>query len=318
MSTLTLAEIDDDIAWDAAIEASEQATVFARSAHLQALGLPLRRLAVRAGGRTVALLPLVLDATREHVVAAPFTPYLGPLFVHEPAALPRQRVLDEYRIGEFLVTELTGRYPRIAMGLHWTVQDLRPFLWHNYHEAGAPRFTVSPRYTAVLDVADADVDRLAADARACRRQELRKASAHVLREHTDPDEFLRLYRATFERQDIALPAAMLAQVRRITEAALAHGYGRLSACETPDGPASMNLFVYDRRRAYYLFAANDPAQRATGAATRLMFDNLAEAGRRGLAEVDFVGVNSPNRGDFKLSFNPGLRLYFDVALNPPP
>jgi hypothetical protein len=43
-----------------------------------------------------------------------------------------------------------------------------------------------------------------------------------------------------------------------------------------------------------------------------MFDNLEHARLRGLAEVDFVGVNSPNRGDFKLSFNPDLRPYFDL------
>jgi len=59
---------------------------------------------------------------------------------------------------------------------------------------------------------------------------------------------------------------------------------------------------------------NDPALRNTGAATRLMFDNIEHARQRGLAELDFVGVNSPNRGDFKLSFNPELKLYFEVAL----
>jgi lipid II:glycine glycyltransferase (peptidoglycan interpeptide bridge formation enzyme) len=79
------------------------------------------------------------------------------------------------------------------------------------------------------------------------------------------------------------------------------------------GIASMCLFLYDKKRAYYLLAANDPTHRSTGAATRLMFDNIFEAKRRGLQELDFVGVNSPNRGDFKLSFNPELKLYFDVS-----
>jgi hypothetical protein len=49
-----------------------------------------------------------------------------------------------------------------------------------------------------------------------------------------------------------------------------------------------------------------------------MFHNIEEARRRGLRELDFVGVNSPARGDFKLSFNPALTLYFDLGYGPAP
>ncbi len=327
MSSLQLAEVDDDAAWDASVDASPQGTVFSRSAHLRALGQPFRRLAVKAGGRTVALLPLVENVAGDAVVQAAYTPYQGILLLPDDAAPQRQRVLDAFRIGEFAVAELTARYRAVAMPLSWAFDDLRPFLWHRYHDAGAPRFAVTPRYTALLDLREAldddpgaanggpgAVDRIAARSRACRRQELRKAANCTVSDAPDVDGFIALYAQTFARQDIALPGESLALVRRITEAALAGGYGRLSACSTPRGVASINLFVHDRRRAYYLFAANDPALRNSGAATRLMFDNLADAGRRGLAEVDFVGVNSPNRGDFKLSFNPGLKLYFEVAL----
>ena len=62
-----------------------------------------------------------------------------------------------------------------------------------------------------------------------------------------------------------------------------------------------------------MFAANEPALRNTGAATRLMVDNILEAKRRGMKELDFVGVNSPDRGDYKLSFNPELKLYFTLS-----
>ncbi len=334
MSRLQIAAVDDDAQWDAGVDASPQGTVFCRSSHLRALGQPFRRLAVKSGGKTVALLPLVENDAGDAVVQPAYTPYQGILLLPDDAAPRRQQVLDAFRIGEFAVAELTGRYRAVAMPLSWTFDDLRPFLWHRYHDADAPRFAVTPRYTALLDLrgaigdpaatASADhaadrkgegiADRIAAEARACRRQELRKAANCTVSESPDVDRFIALYAETFARQDIALPGESLALVRRITEAALAGGYGRLSACSTPQGVASVNLFVYDRRRAYYLFAANDPALRNSGAATRLMFDNLAEAGRRGLREVDFVGVNSPNRGDFKLSFNPALQLYFEVAL----
>lgn len=315
MSALELVTLDDDAAWDAGVAASAQGTVFASAAYLRALDLPTRRYAVRAGQRVVALLPAVLAAGPDSLAAPPYTPYQGPMFVHEPGLKPRQRVLDEFRIGEFLVAELAQRHRRIAMPLHWSFQDVRPFLWHNYHEAGAPRFAVTPRYTALLDLRTLDLEAYPAEVRACRRQELRKAAAHEVGSSTDLDGFMALYEQTFARQEIELGGDTLSLVRRIARGALDGGYGRLSACRTAQGLASMYLFLFDARRAYYLFAANDPAQRNSGAATRLMFDAIADARGRGLQELDFVGVNSPNRGDFKLSFSPELALYFDVALS---
>lgn len=317
MSRIRVSEVDDDAAWDAGVAASAQGTVFCCSAYLRSLGQPFKRLAVQSGGKTVALIPVVEDDSGQRIVQPAFTPYQGILFLHDAAALPRQRVLDEYRIGEFVVAELAQRYREIAIALSWTFRDLRPFLWHNYHQAELPRFAVKPRYTALLDLGAIEADTFPAEARACRRQELRKAADYVVSEAPEIDRFIALYADTFARQDIALPATTIDRVRRITSAALANGYGRLSACITPQGVGSMYLFLYDARRAYYLFAANDPALRNSGAATRLMFDNIFEFKRRGLAELDFVGVNSPNRGDFKLSFNPELALYFEVALEAP-
>jgi hypothetical protein len=315
---LEFAEAADDAAWDAFVAASPQGTVFSATPFLRSLGAPFRRWVVQGtGGAPLAQVALVEDADGR-AVRYPFAPYQGILFAPKGDALPRQRVLDEFRLTEFIVGELTRRYRHLELALSWAFADLRPFLWHNHGVAGAPVFRTTPRYTALLDLDAISIETYPADVRACRRQELRKASAFETGESTDVATFLDLYGRTFARQDIALGEDRLDLVRSITVAALEQGYGRLSACRTPEGIAAMALFLYDRTRAYYLMAANDPAQRNSGASTRLMFDNIAEAKRRGLHELDFVGVNSPARGDFKLSFNPALALYCEVSLAEPP
>jgi len=43
-------------------------------------------------------------------------------------------------------------------------------------------------------------------------------------------------------------------------------------------------------------------------------DNIALSAQKGLQRFDFVGVNSPQRGDFKLSFNAELVPYQEVHL----
>jgi CelD/BcsL family acetyltransferase involved in cellulose biosynthesis len=313
-----LQELDDAAAWDALVARSPQGSVFATSGFLQALGLPHRRLAVcagpGAGSRVLALLPVVEDAARRAVLRPPYTPHLGPLFVPDPQATwARQRIDDEYTLTQWMVERLTERYERVALSLSPAVADVRAFQWHNYHEPAAGQFRLTPRYTAVLPLGDKSAEDLRAAARACRRQEEKKARDCRIVEQPSLQRFLALYESTFARQDLAVEGENLQIVARLATDSVAQGWGRLAGCETPDGQlAAATLFVYDARRAYYLFAANDPALRHTGAATRLMFDNLEHARLRGLAEVDFVGVNSPNRGDFKLSFNPDLRPYFDV------
>jgi hypothetical protein len=311
MSSLTLAETDDHAVWDGLVEASPQGTVFSKYAFLQSLGVPFRLYIVSSGRAVVAMLSVIEDEAG-NAVRFPFTPYQGILFVEDAQASARQRVLNQFRITEFLVGELTRRYRSIGMGLSWNFEDLRPFLWHNHGQADAAHFTAQPRYTAVLDLRGLDLQTYSREVRRDRRNDLKKASEFTVNGQADIHDFLRLYEDTFKRQEIVLGAATLERVASITRGALNGGYGRLSCCETPSGIASTNLFLYDAKRAYYLFGANDPEQRHTGAATKLIFDSISEAQRRDLLELDFVGVNSPARGDFKLSFNPDLKLYFEL------
>ncbi len=313
MNPLSLRETRDTAAWDARLPASPQATVFSSTGFLQASGLPWRLFEVQDGARTVALLPVTEDETGLHALPPPHTPYLGPLCLHEPGLSQRQRTLDEFRIGELVAAELASRYRSVHLPLSWQFADVRPFLWHNYHAEGAPRYTATPRYTAVLPLTGLKLDNYLPRLRTLRRREWRKAASLALHDAVPMADFLRLYRLTFERQDIALTPAKLDAVRRITEAALQGGWGRLTGCSTPAGLASATLFLHDHARAYYLFGANDPAQRDSGAATRLMIENVLQAAAAGLSELDFVGANSPARGDFKLSFDAVLKPYFELS-----
>ena len=97
---------------------------------------------------------------------------------------------------------------------------------------------------------------------------------------------------------------------------MAYGYGYLSAAVLDDRTASMAFFVSDSRCSYYLFGANDPSMRETNASSKLLLNNIDLSARKGLHIFDFVGVNSPQRGDFKLSFNAELVPYQEVHLLP--
>ena len=126
--------------------------------------------------------------------------------------------------------------------------------------------------------------------------------------------FLDLYELTFQRQGLTIDIDTLGLVRRICEQAIANGYGYLSTSIVADRTASMAFFVSDTRCTYYLFGANDPTMRDTNASSKLLLDNIDFNAKLGMQLFDFVGVNSPQRGDFKLSFNAELVPYQEVRL----
>lgn len=311
---------NDNSEWDALVAASPQGSVFSGSRYLRALNSPCTRYVIRTPhGEALAGAAVMenVEAPGMHPAPFPFTPYQGILFGQTVAAQPRhKRVTTEFRLTDFIIKNLIERYGNFSMALSLAFDDLRPFLWHNYHQPDAPHFTIRNRYTAMLELKGFQLDAYLKSIRAVRRQEFNKSTAKTA-ETFDVALFLGLYRKTFERQGIAVSEQQQTLVRDICASALAHGYGRLSVAASDVGVASMALFIYDERCAYYLFGANDPERRNSGASTLLMVDNIRSMAERGIAKLDFVGVNSPNRGDFKLSFNPELTRYHEVQLLQP-
>jgi Acetyltransferase (GNAT) domain len=96
--------------------------------------------------------------------------------------------------------------------------------------------------------------------------------------------------------------------------ALDKNFGTLlvARCSTGEA-ASAYLCLFDRRCAYFLFGANHPELRKTAASTYLMFHEIDLFRGEGMQYFDFVRINSPNRGDFKVSFNAQPKPYYAVS-----
>jgi len=311
---------NDDSEWDALVATSPQGSVFSNGHYLRALGTPFARYVVRTPhGEVLAGMAVMENSTKPgmHAGPFPFVPYQGILFCERVAAQPcHKRVTMELRLTEYIIQSLIEHYGDFSMSLSPAFDDIRPFLWHNYHEMDARHFTIHNRYTALLNIASFQLESYLMSIRTVRRQEFNKSVAEIV-ETTDVEAFVGLYLKTFERQDIAITQEKQAMLRSIVTSSLTNGYGRLSMAVTVDGVASMMLFIFDQHCAYYLLGANDYELRKSGASTALMVDNICSMSERGLSLLDFVGVNSPTRGDFKLSFNPKLTAYHEVQLDAP-
>ena len=320
--TLALETCRDNIRWDEFVSHSPQGSVFCSSAFLNALPLDWDGLFVLDNGvPLLAAVMLIKDGTPSKA-PYPFTMYQGIMFAGSLAAMPYHRKCKlSLELEEFLLTELAQRYTRISLCMHYNCEDLRGFQWFNYHNPTAGQFRCDLRYTGILDLKPyATPENLLASLRTVRRQEYKKCltGGFSIETSSDIDTFDELHRKTFDRQGIERDPLEALLLPAISKAMLDSGIGELLFCRTPSGEvASATLFLNDSRCGYYLFSTNDPLHRKTGAGSFLMVHNIMRCMEKGADCVDFLGINSPQRGDFKTSFNARPVPYFITSWEKP-
>lgn len=319
---LTLTLCDDKQKWDSFVAFSPQENVFCTTPFLDALGEDYDLLLVQKDGCS-QLGAVVLKRDGQPICAPyPFTMYQGILCDGSSRNTPyHRRAKWILGVTEFLLAEMEQRYDRISFCLHYGIEDLRSFQWFHYHEPQHGQFNIELRYTGLLDLSVVpDFDAYLLTVRKVRRYEYRQAQSEglTIEQSNDLDTLDRLHRLTFERQGIQRSDEGKRLVRAISKAALSTGFGQLLLCRDKQGTvASASLFLYDNNCGYYLFGANNPEYRKTGSGTYLALEHIRRCKEKGLTRVDFVGINSPNRGDFKTSFNALPMSYFVVTWESP-
>ena len=120
---------------------------------------------------------------------------------------------------------------------------------------------------------------------------------------------------TYQRQNVVLSDNDQLLVNRIVNSGLKNGYGNLFGAKTSSG-AITNIFyiMHDNESFYYVFGANDPCYRDTGGSTFIMLEIIKLAIEQKVRFFDFCGINSPNRGDYKISFNCDIYPYFTATI----
>lgn len=312
---LTLTDCTDKDRWDRFVAASPHGSVFCRTPFLDALHEDYRLLLVEEQGTIQAGLILILRDGQPYPGQYRLTLYQGVLLSSDLCTRPpHTRINQTLVVLDFLLAELEKQYSRLALLQHPWFEDLRAFSWFHYHEPERGQFRIELLYTGLLDlVTVVDFDQYLSSIRTVRRQEYRRCQANGFSIHVSDDvEMLdRLHWQTFARQGLERDGHEGCLVPSITRAALKHGFGELLTCVAPDGTiASATLFLFDQRCGYYFLSANAPEFRKSGSGTYLMLENIRRCQAKGLAFVDFVGINSPNRGDFKTSFNAAPVPYF--------
>lgn len=309
--------------WQWLVDNSPQGTLFAEQTYLELAGCPSDRYLIRQGNHVKAGICVVRSADDRSCELDDLVIHNGILFLRDAAKKPVRQKFEQFELTEYAIVQLEARYARIELALAPQFEDMRPFLWHGYHDPDtARRFILDLRYTSYVDVSDLAVV-MAIESSAAfraletlRQRHIRDAAKKggQVRRGRDGERLIDYYRMLMARQGAVPPEGKLRRMRRLVdglvERARAHVYEVLNAAGTV---VYVTAYAWDGKRAYYLFGAGHPDVSEPWQGTLAHWGAFVDLARaQGIREIDLEGVNSPQRGWFKLGFGGELLPYYQV------
>ena len=313
--SLSITRCTDPSIWNDFVSTSRQGSIFCNTVFLEAQRVKYDLWFVEKNGQPQVGAVVMLGDNEPTI-------YQGILFSgHSLNFRPHRRAKWTLEVIELLLKGLSERYGRLSFCLHHTIKDLRGLQWFNYNEPELGQFSIKLRYTGLIDLDTIpDFEDYFHTIRRNRQRDYRKAQSDglIIEESNDIETLDQLHEMTFSRQDIQRGNREQLLLRSISEAAISKGFGKLLLCKNKQGETcSATLFLYDSYCGYSMFGATDPKFRSSGSYTYITLESIRRCKELRLKTWDFLGINSPYRGDFKTSFNSIPVPYYIITWNRP-
>ncbi len=249
--------------------------------------------------------------------------YGGIIFKEDPVHKTVKARNERFEITDPFIDDLDRRFKNIELALSPQVEDMRPFLWHNYHSPQKQdKYLLDLRYTSYLDITsltrgdDEEETVLFKNLDTLRQRNIREARKEkaVVRIEPITDRFIHFYEKMMVAQGLVVDAEKLKRMVTLVNALTQHGQAvSFATYNAAQEIIYTTIFCYDEKRAYYLFGAGSQENNERYKGTICFWDSFRFLARQfGVKEVDLEGVNSPQRGTFNLGFGGNLMPYYQV------
>jgi len=302
--------------WDNFVDTSPQGTVFCKSYFLESYNQPVRYLKCSKGEENLAGFAFVesLDGTK-----LMYSPPSCGIILKDLSSLSRYRRNEiTFNILQSFAEYLFNRYQNVEFNNHWDIIDMRPFEWLHYHEKEKGYFKIDVFYTSHLDISKSEDTSGYARGRKWDLKKGRETLRFKTEESGDIELLNYLHDMNFKKQGITRTKEQVNVLINICKNLLQANAGKLFVTKVNDEPAIATFFVYDRFRAYYLFVGTDLRFKDLGVGTKNLHDCCIYLNENlNIKELDMVGINSPKRGAYKLSYGGKIVPYYQVIKVPP-
>lgn len=322
MRKYKITRVEDNNLWDGFVNSSPQGTIFSLSHYLELAVDNYERYWIFKGNQIKGGLSLVLNDSKNTCVLDELVIHNGLMFAEDSSQKITKAVLERFDITEYVIDYLVDKYDSIAMALSPQFQDLRPFKWHNYHSKNLnDRFELDLRYTSYLDISslkdikDGQNTKLFHGLQTLRQRNIREALEDGANSHEEADSarLIEYYEELMLGQGENPEEHKLLRMRNLMDNLIKGNKATLIVSKNKlNEPIYAAISCWDIKRAYYLFGAPAPNAKERYKGTICFWESFHSLVRNGISVIDMEGVNSPQRGWFKLSFGGDLRPYYQV------
>lgn len=295
--------------WDAFIAASPQGNFYALSGYMDLIAPGWEALLLRQDKTLVAVMPLQLKRKYglSYAVQPPFSQHWGVFFAPGEAGAYKAYSRKRKQL-KALIAAIPKEIRLFTYGFAPEFDYALPFHWAGYQ--------LRTRYTYRLAL-DQPEEALLKGMGSDTRYDLRKAAdlEAGLRSARDPQHLLRLVEANADAGKPLLNPTEKALLQPVANYLLTAGHGHV--LELTDGSGKViaaGLFAGFGEKTVYLMSALDPAAKATGAMTLLLWKAIRMA-RENAVVFDFEGSMMEGIEGFFRGFGAAPVPYLHIQKN---
>lgn len=292
-----------DSNWDNFVKTSRQNNIFCKSKFLNKLEINYKKVGI-VDEKNQLLIGCILFDEKYDFFKIP-TVFNG-VILNSKINKPYKKV----NLTSFFIEEIFKFYDHVYIRSHYDFNDIRAFSWHNYNKN--KRFKITPMYTGVLDLENINLKRSINNGR---MQSINKATkeGYVSNIENDIEILDYLNEKTFDKQKIKRGEGLKFFSKTIAEDSINNDYGRLIITRNKNSnPVSASLFLFDDNMEYYLVGGTNEEGLEGGASSLNIYNQIEISIKQKSKNIDFVGINSPNRSYFKSSFGCESKVYFEL------
>ncbi len=302
-------------------EHSDEASAFTRPDHLTRLVDEVEWWGVDRSGEIVAAWPLVRAVAGGEVRPPPFCYYVGPMFARSLRRGKQHRSwLLISRTFRALIEAVVETHPCFRFSLPPGLTDVRALEWWNFDHPDRSGFTLTPRYTARIDLSEiADVDELHANMARMKRRDIGRWSAQPpeVVQGVPAERVVALHDEALQRSGGAGGDARRESLERLLGLA-----GSGSGCVLGLIPATSSrieaviVLLDGPEESNDVLCVASGEWREAGLTAWATWLGIRRAHSLGKRWFDFNGANSPDRALDKHFYGAGTELYFNGSFGP--
>ena len=268
MNKFKLESVNNLDDWDDFVSSSPQGTIFSYSYYLELSVDHYKLFWIKKGNQIKAGIVLILNEKGDQIILDDLVIHSGLMFVEDNIQKKSKEKSEHFEITEFVINYLDKNYSRISVALSPKFEDMRPFLWHNYHlDDSYARYSLDLRYTSRLDISELFLQKtdekntLFCNMDSKRQTDVQRAIESGLKFSTshNSDDLLELYKLTMINQGQSVSDEKIYRMKFLIEGLELRHSLYLCSVENKKGLLTyMTAFTVDNNFSYYLFGAGNP------------------------------------------------------------